>query len=125
MSALDDRDLRDRFAELRAEVGDSAEPFHAARARALQRSRIPHRRRMLVALACAAAAVVLIVRGDTSRTGSRNAPVLDLGDARWRAPTDFLLATPGSELLSDVPRFGAPASWSGATDSASTVEGHQ
>ena len=31
-----------------------------------------------------------------------------LSSARWSGPTDFLLATPGGDLLRSTPRIGAP-----------------
>jgi hypothetical protein len=34
---------------------------------------------------------------------------LDLGSVGWRAPSDFLLETPGRELLTEVPAFTATA----------------
>jgi hypothetical protein len=37
--------------------------------------------------------------------------VVDLGAATWRSPTDFLLATPGADLMRTVPHFGSPEHW--------------
>lgn len=104
-----DRDLADRFARLRREERNGAPTFANVTARrALQRSRrVPFVLGLAVALAAAAIVGVLIER-DAAR---REVPSpLDLRAARWTAPTDFLLNTPGHWLLRDLPRIAAPAS---------------
>jgi hypothetical protein len=35
----------------------------------------------------------------------KRAALVDLASVRWEAPTDFLLRTPGTELLRTVPTF--------------------
>ena len=61
-----------------------------------------------------AAAIVLIalVLGRPDRTPPNLArQLVDLGVASWESPTDFLLITPGSELLRSVPAVGSPDDW--------------
>jgi len=38
-------------------------------------------------------------------TGGKRVALVDLATTHWEAPTDFLLRTPGAELLRTVPRF--------------------
>jgi len=39
-------------------------------------------------------------------TNGRQGGLIDLAAVRWEAPTDFLLALPGEELLRAVPELG-------------------
>ena len=93
-----DQSLRERFARLRAEV-DGVAPLFSLPA--------VHRppRRVSVVWA-AAAAVVLAVVGTwyvTSRGEQRVPYAIDLAATAWKAPTDFLLETPGMALLDSIP----------------------
>ena len=65
----------------------------------------------MVALAAAIVviAVVLARPDQTPRITVR--PAVELGTTAWRSPTDFLLNTPGSELLRSVPSMGSPDDW--------------
>jgi hypothetical protein len=57
----------------------------------------------------AAIVVIAVVLARPDRTRPTGAPhVVDLGAVVWRSPTDFLLSTPGSELLRSVPAIGVP-----------------
>jgi len=101
MTERHDHDLEERFHALRREDAAAAPPFHGTLAAARARQATPPRHR---ALGLAAAAVViagvavalLLTRPDRH----------DTTIARWQAPTDFLLALPGEELLRTVPELG-------------------
>jgi hypothetical protein len=64
-------------------------------------------RRWIAATAFATAAVAVFLLVARNRGASRGIS-LDLGATTWRAPTDFLLETPGRDLLR-----GAPTVWGG------------
>ena len=103
------KDLEKRFAELRAEESRFAPRFdpHVRGAR-----RFSPRR-----LAMAAAALVVlsfgVVVGVRDRTHLTTFDQSDLFAVRaadtWRAPTDFLLQTPGNELLTTTPPIPDPS----------------
>jgi hypothetical protein len=97
----DDSDLRRAFAVLRREEARAAPTFEAVRARAHGG---PRRLAPLVGVlvgACVAVAILGIIVLD------RSAPPPPLAAMEhWIAPTDFLLDTPGSELVRTVPRIG-------------------
>jgi hypothetical protein len=107
--AMDD-DLDTVFAAIRAEDARAAPPFgHVARPgtarRPAQERWTPGLR--LAAVAAAAALVLVLVMPDRDRQPEEPGPALDLAvSGSWRAPSDFLLATPGSELLSELPTLG-------------------
>jgi len=104
MADEDDRELRRRFAALRREEVEAAPPFRRvwAAARAGRRPR-PSGRFALAAVALGLLALLWFRPGPApeSRTSS--------SVAQWKSPTDFLLATPGREMLSTVPAFGGLA----------------
>lgn len=94
-----DHPLNERFAALRREDAALLRPFHVASPGAV---RAPWRpRAVAAALAVTGAAVVWLVTRDRE-TGVP----LDLGSVVWRAPTDFLLETPGRDLLRRLPEIG-------------------
>jgi hypothetical protein len=101
-----DADLRERFARLRMELADRMPGFAAIgqRPRPPQGVRFPF---PLLAGAGAAAALAafLLLRPSTpvAPPPARAVPP-SLGE--WRAPTDFLLQTPGRDLLSRLPTLG-------------------
>jgi hypothetical protein len=102
----DESDLRTAFAALRREDATEAPAFEALVARA----RPPGGRRGLVPLlgglaAVSAIAVVLAVTAGR-RPGPAPSPAASI--EQWIAPTDFLLRTPGYEILQTTPRIGAP-----------------
>ena len=82
--------MRDAFHRLRDEELAHVPPFRVARA-------APNWRPLLVALAIVVITIVAIVH-------YRRPPVTE-SIVTWKAPTDFLLRTPGSELLSTVPQI--------------------
>ena len=114
----DDRDLRARFAALREADQAAAAPFDTLLGAAERRQR---RHSLAPRVAAIAAALVLIAGGalsivDHHRRMSQRAPAtalvrLDLRSTWWRAPTDFLLDTPGDRLLRTVPALGSADDW--------------
>ena len=94
--------LHERFAELRAEERRAVPRFGA----------MPRERRRRVAWRMiAAAATLLLIAGisitiaphptkfsDADRAAARSV-------AAWQPPTDFLLHTPGSDMLASTPRI--------------------
>lgn len=98
----DDRDLRERFARLKDEERADVPAFRVPR----EAPRWTWSPRVVIA-----AAIILIVlvlaRPDRAPT-NLSIQVVDLRAATWRSPTDFLLVTPGSELLRSVPAVGSP-----------------
>ena len=94
----DDADLRQAFAVLRREEARAAPAFEAVRAR-----RAPRRLTALGGL-LAAASVTAAILGIVVRRSDPPLPMASM--EQWIAPTDFLLDTPGREILQTVPRFG-------------------
>ncbi len=106
---IEERDgaLHEAFRALRRAAEAAAPDFRDTLAGlARRRATVARARRRFGMLAVAAAAVVLAVLGVTrfGGLGSR-AAIVDLASTRWEAPTDFLLRTPGAELLRAVPTF--------------------
>src|SRR5687767_8461161 len=103
----DDRDLRDMFARLRREDHSHAPPFRLPASRPVSPWATP------VKVAAAAAVILVAVVLAVPDSGSRRPPVqlVDLGDAAWHSPTDFLLNTPGRELLRTIPPIGTSRGW--------------
>jgi hypothetical protein len=104
----DDTDLRERFASLRREEGASAPSFERVTGAARPRSNDAGWGVAVAAciLIGAVAAVIFHVPHPPSAAPTMTAPTL----ADWRAPTDFLLDTPGAALLHTIPDLGAHAS---------------
>jgi hypothetical protein len=94
--SLDDQDLQERFAALRREDASRAPGFEA-----LQRRRPPAVRPWRARAVAAAALLVVatLLFKVYQRPASRPGPLI----TEWRSPTDFLLQTPGRELLQGVP----------------------
>ena len=103
---MDDNELRQRFAQLRESDRERAPTFAQTyrRADARRISRVSLRNR---ALAIGAVAAVLVVAVWMARTSSFVHSGTTPAIATWRAPTDVLLDTPGSELLGEMPALGA------------------
>jgi hypothetical protein len=101
-----DDEIRQRFAQLREADRESAPGFAQtyARARARRSARAIHRVRPAV-IAAAAAVVIAAVWLANARSFSTHTVVTPTiaAIAAWRAPTDVLLRTPGSELLGAMP----------------------
>ncbi|HWX25412.1 MAG TPA: hypothetical protein VN083_10235 [Vicinamibacteria bacterium] len=103
MSGDADKTLRDAFAWARDAEGGEAPAF--ARVLAEARKGRRHRRRGALRLALAGVGAVMLVlvllRRPVSLPEETHAPsVMD-----WRSPTDFLLQTPGREVL-EAPALG-------------------
>jgi len=94
----DDADLRQAFAVLRREDAKAAPIFEAVLARARPRRLAPLGGLLVAASVVAAILGVLVRRPDPPP------PVASLGT--WIAPTDFLLDTPGRQIVQTVPRIG-------------------
>lgn len=103
----DDRELRKLFAQLKDEDRGHTPSFRAPVMKVASRWILPAR--VALAAAIVVIAVVLARPDQTPRTAMR--PAVDLGTTAWRSPTDFLLNTPGSELLRSVPSVGSPDDW--------------
>jgi hypothetical protein len=101
MSDFVDAELRARFRTLARDEAAAAPPFRVAAARR-RRSVVPFVAAASLATGAATVAVIL-----ATRTPPAPYPI-DLGAATWTAPTDFLLATPGRDLLSHLPSIAAP-----------------
>lgn len=103
---LRDDDLRTRFAALRREEEARAPEFAlpspglAAHGRQWSSGK-----RIAIALCLVTIAATVFLRWVVPPASKRNGnPVASLTE--WRAPTDFLLETPGRELLQTVPKIG-------------------
>ena len=106
---MDDSEIRQRFAQLREADRERAPSFAQiyGRGRARQRLGAMPRLRPL-ALGAAAAVVIAAVWVAKTRSLSRSTTAPTIATmAAWRAPTDVLLRTPGSELLGTMPALGA------------------
>ena len=100
-SYLDDT-LRRHFADLRREEEQHAPVF--ATLWQVRPGVRGHRARWFVATACALIALLafLWIRSAQRRTEEKAVASI----TQWKAPTDFLLETPGRELLRTVPKIG-------------------
>ena len=94
----DDADLRQAFAVLRQEDAKDAPIFEAVLTRARPRRLAP------LGGLLAAASVAAAILGVVVRRPDPPPPTASLGT--WIAPTDFLLDTPGREIVQTVPRIG-------------------
>ncbi len=103
----DDRELRELFARLKQEDRARTPSFRTPIAR--EAPRWGRGTRVVVAAAVILITLVLARPDRTPRNMARQ--VVDLGTAAWRSPTDFLLITPGSQLLRSVPAVGLPDGW--------------
>jgi hypothetical protein len=111
----DDRDLREHFARQRSEEARDAPGFAQVWAAAQERGRRPRRGRLtLLTAGAVAAAVAMLLLWRPSPPPPPPSASASPSLGRWRAPTDFLLQTPGRELLSGLPAFGR--GWPGPRD---------
>jgi hypothetical protein len=111
-----DDDLRARFAALRREEESLAPEFALSSPRVTQgrRRSVGKRIAFAASLVSAIAVVVLVLRFAPQKAHPEAGnPVASLTD--WKAPTDFLLETPGRELLRDVPAIGVWHDYTRAT----------
>ena len=99
---IDETEIRNRFAELREAERVRAPGFAQIHGRARARGTwvATHRVRPFV---LAAAAVIAIIAFSLAHSRSISHSAATPAIATWRAPTDVLLRTPGSELLGTMP----------------------
>ncbi|HYN19516.1 MAG TPA: hypothetical protein VE078_01045 [Thermoanaerobaculia bacterium] len=127
---MDDSDLRKLFQKAREADEALAPDFQSMRRRSADRQVTSRRLRWgLIALPAAAALAVglgLLVAGRGSDAPSREAvssEVSALTLDEWTAPTDFLLETPGRELLGSLPPIGASIPDVSVTDPSTKPKG--
>jgi hypothetical protein len=101
---MDESELRKNFERLRDADREHAPTFAQIHRRARRRLRVAPRLRPLT---IAAAAAVLIVTVWMARARTFSHPETAPAIATWRAPTDVLLDTPGSELLGAMPALSS------------------
>lgn len=102
-----DREKRVRALLDEAHRADRAPPFR----RTWEAAHSPERRRPLwwVGVPALAAVALLLVWTSRPSTISTSVPQ-PIQSLEWEGPLDFLLQTPGSELLNTVPTFNADRS---------------
>jgi hypothetical protein len=102
---MDESELRRHFARLREadreRAPSFAQTYAGARARRTWRATLRTRPLLIGATAAVAIAAVWLAR-ERLVSPSPVAPTI----VAWRAPTDVLLRTPGSELLGAMPALG-------------------
>jgi hypothetical protein len=100
----DDNDLRTRFAELRREEDARAPRFTLpSPGGAAPRLRLARRVALALSLAGLVACIFFLrLMRQPERLPAKTAISL----TEWKAPTDFLLETPGRDLLRTVPAIG-------------------
>ena len=97
---MEENEIRRRFAQLRESDRVGAPSFAQTYAHALSRRTSGLLRVSTLLIAAAAAILIVGVWQANSRWLS---PSTTTAIATWRAPTDVLLRTPGSELLGTMP----------------------
>lgn len=107
----DERDLKARFAEMRRQEASEAPKFAALIRRGATRRRPFRHGKLAIAAACVLVIAFLLAR---FRPRPAAAPVPSLTE--WKSPTDFLLQTPGRDLLYSVPQFDAWPEGAGVAD---------
>jgi hypothetical protein len=100
---MNDRDLREVFAELRREDQAHAGEYRSFLNRARPRA---NPTRISVWVAAGLAVMIAVAVMSIPRSGSRNIGSPGISITQWKSSTDFLLRTPGLELLRTVPRIG-------------------
>lgn len=103
---LDDGDLRERFRILRDHVERAAPSFQRPAHRPSRLRKAPTWAAAAVLATLVIVAVWVAVRSDSPSTQS----LVALDATWWVAPTDFLLTTPGADLLRSVPSIGVEVS---------------
>ena len=100
---MDESELRHRFTQLREADRERAPSFAETYVRSRSRQSRSAIQRVRPLAIIAAAAAVLIVATWQANTRSFSPSTATPTIATWRAPTDALLRTPGSELLGTMP----------------------
>jgi hypothetical protein len=101
----DERDLSAAFHTLRHETNAAAAPFRSPVAIPAHRGVQWHARPMVATALLAAAMVTVVVVRRHAEREALIAPFLQ--STQWESPTDYLLTTPGQELLSAIPTVGS------------------
>ena len=91
--------IEESFAQLRREEEAAVPPFTQVMQRRVRARRVASRFAVAFAAIVLLVTALLIVRREHERPQSYAFP-------QWKAPTDFLLETPGTELTRDVPAIG-------------------
>lgn len=106
----DDRHLRELFRAGLREDSAGAPAFRELRRRSHPRSDTVSRVRLPRPILAALVVVLAVTVAYLRRGGPQPPPATQplLSDVSWKGPTDFLLETPGRELLRSTPRIGAP-----------------
>ena len=102
---MGENEIRQRFAQLREAERERAPGFAQIYGRGRARRRLGAMLRVRPLVIGAAAALVIAavwIANARSFSPSARTPTI----ANWRAPTDVLLRTPGSELLGTMPALG-------------------
>lgn len=97
-------DLEELFRALRRRAATATPSFNATLAAARHGAQ-PRRPVRLVAAVAAGIVIVLLAVTLVGRHEPR-AGAVDLAATTWEGPTDFLLQTPGADLLRNVPALG-------------------
>lgn len=112
-----DTALRKRFAGLRQEEQQHTPAFAPLWSGT---ARVPHSKGLwYVATACVLIVVVAILLLRSEQTSRNEVSMVEITE--WKAPTDFLLETPGREILQTVPEIGK---WRGYTAATPPADGH-
>lgn len=108
----DDRHLRELFRAARQEDSAGAPAFQGLLRRSHPRSDTVYRVRLVRPVLAALVIVLAVTVAYLRRGGPQPPPATQplLSDVSWDGPTDFLLETPGGELLRSTPRIGVPLS---------------
>jgi hypothetical protein len=106
---MDETEIRQRFAQLREDDRESVPGFAQIYGRGRARRRLGATRRVRpLVIGAAAAVLIAAVWLANARSVSRSTTAPTIATiAAWRAPSDVLLRTPGSELLGAMPALGA------------------
>lgn len=112
MNQKEDKRLRKLFEEVRRKVQDSTPSFRQTW-RAAQSRRLPERSGSGFLRFAAVSVLVLAVGISLYMVGrvffqAVIVPYQERSLSQWKAPTDFLLRTPGMEILQSVPTFSSP-----------------
>jgi len=100
----EDRELVRLFEELRRADDASAPPFRRVLERPQARARAPSLGSVAAVSASVLALLILWLAGSwRPPRGTQRASAGTVGLGDWKSPTDFLLLTPGGELLDSKP----------------------
>jgi hypothetical protein len=116
-TSLQESALRNRFVRLREQELQQVPVFASLWGR---RSRLqPDKVLWFAAVGCVLILVAAILLLRSERPNREEASMVSITE--WKAPTDFLLETPGREILQTVPEIGK---WRGYTAATPAADGH-